>query len=280
MQKFDGSCVFFFGALGVAFTLAGCHKTRAPIAVPAAVPAPAAAPLSLRAQSHAYHSAFDPRNGTLYIVDANTFDLYSADPSVIGRPRQGRLYFTDAKESPGAVYELAGKSAQPIFSFGSVAVRVAFTHNTYIRDAAFDPSGNLYFSEASGAGKDGKIYKLDPVRHTASLFYTVTLASIGGSWAGDFAFSPDGHLYVSTGNVVGGKVFRVDDPAGLSPPVTVYSVPGEAVDGIAFDRSGRLYYCNWDNKTEGHIYQLNLATGARKLLFSSPGRWIWGVSFR
>jgi len=266
------------GSLGVLVALAACHKNHPLVASPAAALTPAAAPLVLRSDGSAYHCAFDPRSGTLYLNDSNSFDFYSADPSIVRRPQKGRIYFTDARQRPGAVYELAGNTAKPIFNFASAAVRVVFTHTTYVRDVAFDPSGNLYFSEAFGAGKDGKIYKFDPAAHAASLFYTVPLASVGGSWAGDFTFSPDGHLYLSTGNRVGGSVYRVDDPAAPSPPVTVYSVPNEAVDGIALDRAGHLYYSNWNDKVEGHIYQVSLATGARKLLFSAPGRWIWGLS--
>ncbi len=222
-----------------------------------------------------------------------------------------RIYFTDSKETTGNVYELVGSTPTSIFTFtGHRAYHSAFdrqtgklyvsdsnqfklfavdstsgtaspvyTHSTYLRDIAFDPSGNLYFSEATGAGADGKIYRLNLTAGTATVFYNVSRASVGGFWAGDFTFSPDGHLYISTGNVAGGRVYRVDNPAGASAPVSVYSIAGESVTGIAFDRSGQFYYTNWD-ATAGHIYQLNLSTGVRQLLFSAPGRYIWDVSFR
>ena len=226
-----------------------------------------------------------------------------------------RPYFTDAKEPTGSVYELIGGAATPVFTFsgalsGNNAYHSAFnprtgklyvsnsnvfrffsvdsttglaaveyTHTTYVRDIGFDPSNNFYFSEATGASANGKIYLLNLSTHVATLYYTVTLASIGGFWAGDFTFGPDGRLYISTGNRVGGQIYRIDNPALPSPPVSVYSLPAESVTGIAFDRSGQFYYTNWDG-TAGHIYQLNLGTGVRQLLFSSPGRWIWDVSFR
>jgi hypothetical protein len=194
------------------------------------------------AGNRAYHSAFDPRTGKLYVSNSNQFKLFAVD-STTG--------------AAGAV----------------------FTHTTYLRDIAFDPAGNLYFSEATGAGADGKIYRLDLTSGLATVFYSVLLSSVGGFWAGDFTFAPDGHLYISTGNVVGGQVYRVDNPSAASPPISVYSIAGESVTGIAFDRYGRFYYSNWDG-TAGHIYQLNLSTGTRQLLFSSPGAWIWDVSFR
>lgn len=226
-----------------------------------------------------------------------------------------RMYFCDAKEPTGSVYEIVGGTATPVFTFsgalaGNQAYHSAFnpstnklyvsnankfnlysvdsttglasieyTHTTYLRDVAFDPSGKFYFSESSGAGGDGKIYLLNLTTHVPTLFYTVHLPQVGGFWAGDFTFSPDGHLYLSTGNEIGAHIYRVDNPALASPPVTVYSIATESVTGIAFDRSGQLFYTNWDG-TNGYIYQLNLSTSARNLVFSSPGRMIWDVSFR
>lgn len=226
-----------------------------------------------------------------------------------------RIYFTNSFETTGSVYELIGSSATPIFTFSGAlsgnrayhsafdrrtgkmyvsnsnqfklfavnsatgAASDVFTHTTYLRDVAFDPAGNLYFSEATGAGADGKIYRLNLSSGTVTLFYNVLRSSVGGFWAGDFTFAPDGHLYISTGNVIGGRVYRVDDPASASAPISVYSIPGESVTGIAFDRHGRFYYSNW-NSTAGHIYQLDLSTGTRTLLFSAPGAGIWDVSFR
>jgi hypothetical protein len=226
-----------------------------------------------------------------------------------------RMYFSDAKEPNGSVYEIVGGTAAPIFTFsgalaGNQAYHSAFnrrtnklyvsnankfnlysvdsttgsasieyTHTTYLRDVAFDPNGNFYFSESSGAGGDGKIYLLNLTTHAATLFYTVHLAQVGGFWAGDFTFAPDGHLYISTGNQIGAHIYRVDNPALPSAPVSVYSIATESVTGIAFDRSGQFYYSNWDG-TNGYIYQLNLTTGVRNPVFSSPGRWISDVSFR
>jgi sugar lactone lactonase YvrE len=226
-----------------------------------------------------------------------------------------RIYFTDFFQTTGSVYELIGSASTPIFTFSGTlsgnrayhsafdrrtsklyvsnsnqfklfavnsatgAASDVFTHTTFLRDVAFDPAGNLYFSEATGAAADGKIYRLNLTSGTATVFYNVVRSSIGGFWAGDFTFAPDGHLYISTGNVVGGRVYRIDDPAAASSPVSVYSIAAESVTGIAFDRYGQFYYSNWDS-TAGHIYQLQLSTGTRTLIFSAPGAGIWDVSFR
>jgi hypothetical protein len=226
-----------------------------------------------------------------------------------------RIYFTNWFETTGSLYELIGSTSRPIFTFsGTLAGRrlyhsafdrrtnklyvsdsnqnslfavdsttgvasAVFTHTTFLRDVAFDPTGNLYFSEATGAGADGKIYRLNLAAGTATVFYNVLRSSVGGFWAGDFTFAPDGRLYISTGNVIGGRVYRIDDPAAGSSPVSVYSIAAESVTGIAFDRNGQFYYSNWDG-TAAHIFQLQLSTGTRQLLFSAPGAAIWDVSFR
>jgi hypothetical protein len=226
-----------------------------------------------------------------------------------------RIYFTDWFQTIGAVYELIGSASTPIFTFSGAlsgrrayhsafdrrtnklyvsdsnqfnlfavdsatgAASTVFTHTTFLRDIAFDPAGNLYFSEATGAAADGRIYRLDLASGIATVFYNVVRSSIGGFWAGDFTFAPDGRLYISTGNVVGGRVYRIDDPAAGTSPVSIYSIAAESVTGIAFDRYGQFYYSNWDSAA-AHIYQLQLSTGTRQLIFSAPGAGIWDVSFR
>ena len=226
-----------------------------------------------------------------------------------------RIYFTNWFETTGSVYELIGSTSTPIFTFsGALAGRrvyhsafdrrtnklyvsdsnqnslfavnsatgvasAVFTHTTFLRDVAFDPVGNLYFSEATGAGADGKIYRLNLAAGTTTVFYNVLRSSVGGFWAGDFTFAPDGRLYISTGNRIGGRVYRIDDPAAGSSPVSVYSIATESVTGIGFDRYGQFYYSNWDGAA-AHIFQLQLSTGTRQLIFNAPGAAIWDVSFR
>ncbi len=46
--------------------------------------------------------------------------------------------------------------------------RRVFTHTTYVRDLALDEDDNIYFSEASGAGSQGKIYRLVPATDKAA----------------------------------------------------------------------------------------------------------------
>lgn len=90
-----------------------------------------------------------------------------------------------------------------------------YTHTTYVRDLAVGPDGALYFSEASGAGGDGKIYRFDAAG-TPSLFYTVSLAQVGGFFAGNFAFDPLGTLYISNGNIEGASLWQCPIPGAAA----------------------------------------------------------------
>ena len=101
--------------------------------------------------------------------------------------------------------------------------RAFFTHHTYVRDLALDDRGDVYFSEASGAGRDGKVYRVVPAADAAPaavLVCTVRLQDVG-YWAGDFAFgrTVDGGLdtdtlYLSSGNLVPASIYRMTQKDG------------------------------------------------------------------
>ena len=93
--------------------------------------------------------------------------------------------------------------------------KTIFTHTTYVRDLALDEDDNIYFSEGSGAGSDGKIYRLVPATDKAAaraeLFCTVDPRKVSGYWDGTFAFGRNAKgkvdtntLYLSSGNCTPG----------------------------------------------------------------------------
>jgi subtilisin family serine protease len=242
--------------------------------------------------------------------------LAESSPGLLAEPQPyslagdfgSRFYFTDWAESPGSVYEIRDGVARAIHTStrgriyhaafapdgtlyvsnsndtavqrvpSSGAAETVYRHGTYVRDIAFDPSGRFYFSEASGARTDGTIYQLDLASGRATPFFRVQLAAVGGFWAGDFAFDAAGKLYLSTGNRIGGRIYRLDEvPAPTL--VSVYALPDSAVTGIAFNRRGEMFYTNWD-RDYGNIYRVTLADGRRDLVYSFPGRRIWDLAFR
>ena len=212
------------------------------------------------------------------------------------------LYFTDADEIPGSVYKLTDGGETRVYIRGNnrlynLAIApdetlyfsdandndlyafidgrevLVYTHNTYLRDVAFDSHGDLYFSEATGAGDDGKIYRL--VGGVATLFYTVELSDVNGSWGGSFTFDAD-TLYLSSGNITGAKIYKVVDDV----PQVVYSIPGGecCIEGITFGDSGEIYYASWNG---GNIYKLDTSSVpfTRTLVYSNPSHnWLSDVA--
>lgn len=221
------------------------------------------------------------------------------------------IYFSDAMESPGSVYRYSPDTVSKIalytrphrrlytFAFapwdpdqlyyvnaneddvfrvslakGGPIEQIVYTHKTYIRDIAFDAHNNLYFSEATGAGADGKIWRVK-ADGSATVFYTVQLSQVDGYWAGTFAFAPDGTLFISSGNVVPASLYEVDMASGSA--LTVFHSPTEPIAGFTFGPNGLLYYAN--NRTR--IYRLDLATVSRDVFYEDPSQQhIWDVGFR
>ncbi len=193
-----------------------------------------------------YSFAFHPAVEKLYYVSANETKIYLA----ARRPTDGQW----------------------------LGEEVVYTHNTYVRDLAFflgpplHPEGvlRLYFSEACGACGNGRIYRIEG-DGSITLFYEVRLADVDGSWAGDFAFGPDGTLYLSSGNRVPASIYRVSR-GGVERLFTDTTAP---IKGFALASLTELYYADWQDK----IYHLDLATGRRTQVFSSsrPG-WLSDVA--
>ena len=201
------------------------------------------------------------------------------------------LYFSDGQESPGSVYVVRTRLGLRMAAFTRVSGRVSafafapwdpdrlfyldangskiyettlgvttpvesvvYTHSTYVRDLAFDEHGMLYFSEATGAGADGKIWRLD-ASGTPSLFFDVPLSQVGGFWAGDFGYAPDGTLLLSSGNQVPSSFYEADRASGVIHQV--FHTPSQAITGFAFGPRDGLYVT--DNHTL--VQTLNLGTG-------------------
>lgn len=202
-------------------------------------------------------------------------------------------FFTDAWENPGKVYRVHSgtesvyytRSNKRIYSIAFSAGRrlyfvnanengiylvlkilwftftiKIYTHSTYVRDIAFDGDGNLYFSEATGAGGNGRIYRL--AGGSATLFQEVVLSEVGGFWAGNFCFDTRGTLYISNGNRVPASIYRLRDGVWEE----VFTDAGAPIKGLAFLACDLLCYANWRSE----IYTLDLVSGVRELVYSDP----------
>ncbi|MGK7898975.1 MAG: trypsin-like peptidase domain-containing protein [Xenococcus sp. (in: cyanobacteria)] len=142
---------------------------------------------------------------------------------------------------------------------------LVYTHITYLRDIAFDSLGRLYFSESSGAGGDGVIYRLED-EDRAIPYYRVRLSEVDGFWAGYFTFDNDGVLWLSTGNAVPAALYKVEE----FQPKRVFS-SGDSITGISFTTSGDLLYADWRQK----VYRLEMpGFVASKAVFSGLIQWM------
>jgi hypothetical protein len=160
------------------------------------------------------------------------------------------------------------------------AEEVVLSRDTYVRDLAFrfNEAGELrlYFSEATGAGGNGMIYEVMG-DGSAVPFYEVDLSTVGGFWAGDFAFDDAGNLYLSSGNRIPAMIYKVTMSGGspTGAPVEIYRNDREPIAGMVV-KDNSIYYANWGDK----VYRLSLATGSRSVYTDSSRGWISDVGFR
>ena len=161
---------------------------------------------------------------------------------------------------------------------------VVYEHRTYVKCVRFGPDSGLpfrlYFSEASGAGGDGVIYKLVK---DAEVYMTVRIREIGGYWAGHFEFAPDGTLYLSNGNVIPSSIYAYRQ--GRFVKLVTFGSPVMGMDyvsnarlsltespgGQVTVRRGLLFADHGSS-----IYLYDLDTGATYRVFSDPS---YGSSF-
>ena len=159
--------------------------------------------------------------------------------------------------------------------FGPLPEWALYEHPTPIGDLVFvcDEAGehpenpraewHLYFSEAHGKEGDGLIYRLG-WDGTSTPVYEVRLSDVGGYWDGNFGFSPDGTLYVSSGDRLPGRLFRLGEQ-GFEE---VYRDNEDRIAGFVFLDPYVLLYANLDGK----VYRVDLRSGTRTLVYLSRGR--------
>ncbi len=215
--------------------------------------------------------------GSVYYANTAT----APDNIIYTRPSERLYSFTFHPGIPEKLY-YANSNQNNIYmtaetGSGWSAETIVYTHTTYVRDIAFafDQNGEigLYFSEATGAGGDGKIYRLDS-GGSAVPFYTVKLSDVGGFWRGDFAFDYNGNLYLSSGNRVPASIYKV--ASGSGAVTKIFESRTGSIAGLVY-RNGYLYYADWRQ----NIYRLDTTSGTSTVYYTNPSRtWISDVGFR
>lgn len=133
-------------------------------------------------------------------------------------------------------------------------------------DLAFDPKGNLYFTDPKSYGadqKDGVVYA----------FYRekgiVTPVFQGLAFPNGIAFSADASfLYVCESALNRILKFPVHEDGGLGNYDIFAELPGGDPDGIAFDRAGNLYVAHFGS---GSVFVLN-RRGTIQRTITIPGK--------
>ncbi len=221
--------------LGITLACGGSDLSPTPTQTPepsaTSSPVPTLTPTPLPPLAFYFTDAFEPRSAKIYKMENGRVSVY------FERARGGQIYSFNFGPD-GTLYLVDANSFRLAMIVDGKETRF-FTHTTYIRHIEFDSHGTMYFSEATGAGGDGKIYVLDGT--TAHLFYTVKLTDVDGYWFGSFAFDKNDNLWLSSGNIIPSHLYKVQDGV----PDTVLTFREEPMVGFFFLPGGHLVVANW-----------------------------------
>jgi hypothetical protein len=184
------------------------------------------------------------------------WDRKSKNPPLLFKRRSrvvGELHaYASSRKHPGRNYYLCANRFEVIQEDGNGEM-VLFKHTTYVRDLGLDEEDNVHFSEATGAGGDGKIYRIKPGKGrggaTAELVCTVPIRDLGGFWAGNFAFGrtekgalDTSTLYLSSGNMIPSSLYRMTRKNGSwGKPERLFGAT-TTIMGLVVTSPNELYY--------------------------------------
>jgi hypothetical protein len=168
----------------------------------------------------------------------------------------------------GWVY-YADENQFDIFRTNGSATNLVFRHTTYIRDLAFNSRGKLFFSEASGAGRDGIIYQFDAEKRQATVFRQIPLSELDGSWSGNFAFDPSDNLFASSGNRQSSSIYQDNNGHFIRK----YNHQ-EPITGFAFVSMNTLLFTNHHNT----LYKLDNFSNRTVFFTKASFTWISDVA--
>jgi gluconolactonase len=114
-------------------------------------------------------------------------------------------------------------------------------------DLAFDPAGNLYFTDPNNydrSNRDGAVYRID--RETGEVGRVADSLAFPNGIAFDTGAK---NLYVCESAMNRVLKFEILGSDKLAKPEVFAELPGGDPDGIAFDRSGNLYVAHFGTGT-------------------------------
>lgn len=159
-----------------------------------------------------------------------------------------------------------------IYEYKDGRVQVIHTHSTYSRDVNFDQQGRLYFSESSGAGGNGRIYRLWEGR--VNLQLDVELNDVDGYWAGSFAFAPDNTIWLSSGNTRPAYLYEVRQGRPQ-----VRHVASNPITGFAFLDEDTIAYTDWRQEARTlHLPTMTEGDGKGEVVRLGTATWLSDVA--
>lgn len=182
--------------------------------------------------------AMDVASGTVTDVTQETDPFGSISSMVFDAARNQLLVADNLQFGAGVVY------AVPLG--GAAVVRYGAFTVPFIDDILIGPDGALYAASAAGDG-DGKVYRIDPVSLTPSVW------AAGLSYASGLALAQDGAILCGTTapDFAGGAVYRLapsDDAdrdgvieVGAGEGERLFAVSGEGILDVAVDDVGFIY---------------------------------------
>ncbi len=203
---------------------------------------------------------------------ADVFLRSSTDPFTFEKTngmtvaRDGKLYACDFEK--GAILRIAPQGTSEVAASGYASERFARPN-----DLAFDPQGNLFFTDPKSyraENPDGRVYRLS--RETGE----VRIAADHLAFPNGLAFSADGKLlFVCESALHRITRFQVQLDGTLAHPALFTDLPGGDPDGINFDRKGFLYVAHFGG---GAIYRI-APDGSIDRRIPAPGRKPSNVEF-
>ena len=227
-------------------------------------------PASLSGPSNLYFTSL--WEGIIYRYNASSGTLEKVFKAITGRISS----FDVAGESGEKLYfTYVDENSLYLFSSGSVIE--IYKHETYVRSVrvVLNPQNGkeaVYFSEAYGGGKDGKIYRL--VNGSAELYLVIPRDKVG-FWAGCFDIAPDGTIYITSGNVVPSEIYVIKNntfkklamyPFPLMGPRYVENVRLE-VKGLEVTVARGLLIAGYNSHT---VYLYDLSSEKLYVVYENP----------
>ncbi len=201
---------------------------------------------------------------TFLSASENPFTLKQTNGLTVGR--DGYLYACEYGIE--AILKISSDGKTEIYSAGYKGKKFNRPN-----DLAFDPKGNLYFTDPNSYDKnipDGVVYRIDAITKE------VTPAADSIAFCNGIAFSADAkNVFVCESARHRILKYNVEQDGSFSNKKVFAELPDGDPDGIAFDIEGNLYVANFGS---GRIYILN-PDGSTKSFLEAPGKKTSNVEF-